>query len=200
MLYAVGAHLRYDVGDIRMPVAHAHVDGLAEHLAQHAGLQEGPVGERRAFREAIFAEGGLGFGEANLGVAVLEFFYDFLRHGTPPVTFCRYSDISLSLSGVPWASRRIAVRWLVDSALMYCGPLKFRCWECGRPNGVPDGCLCPLGSRICLTPFDDLNDVVDGCSRDDAMAEVEDVSGAAGGEGEDFRGRGIRGRRAGRRG
>ncbi len=49
VLYAVGLHLRDDVGDVGMPVAHADVDGLAEELAEQAALQERPVGERRAF-------------------------------------------------------------------------------------------------------------------------------------------------------
>ena len=63
MLYAVGPHLCDDVGDVGMPVAHADVDVLAEEFAEHAGLQEGPVGERWAFGRRSSREAGLGFGE-----------------------------------------------------------------------------------------------------------------------------------------
>ena len=81
VLHAVSPHLRDDVGDVGMPVAHADVDWPAEEFAEHAALQEGPVGERRAGGQAVIAEARLGFGEANFGVTVLQFFDDFLRHG-----------------------------------------------------------------------------------------------------------------------
>jgi hypothetical protein len=66
---AVGTHLGYDVGDVGVPVAHADVDGEVERFAEELALEEGPAGEGRRL-------GARGFGEADLGVAVLEFFDD----------------------------------------------------------------------------------------------------------------------------
>ncbi len=69
---SVGTHLRDDVGDEGVPVAHGDVDaGVGEEVLQEAGLGEGPLGEGRRL-------GAEGFGEADLGVAVLELFDDLV--------------------------------------------------------------------------------------------------------------------------
>src|ERR1700751_2603870 len=81
---------------------------------------------------------------------------------SPPVTLLRYSWISSRESGVPWASRRMAVR----SGM-------------ARVDGGFAGC-------VFADEADHLLDVFDGSVRDDAVAEVEDVSGVAPGLVEDL--------------
>jgi hypothetical protein len=72
---AVGAEFADDVGDVRMPVAHAGVNtercsGGGEGLLEQMGLRECPPGKRRSFVAGRFAE-------TDLGVAVLKFFHNF---------------------------------------------------------------------------------------------------------------------------
>ncbi len=76
---AVGAHLTHDVGDVRVPVAHRHVDGQRrasgdEGGFERTGLGEGPAGEGRGFIAGFSTE-------ADLGVAVLQFLDDLMREG-----------------------------------------------------------------------------------------------------------------------
>lgn len=74
---AVGADLADDIGDVRMPVAHAHVNaercsGGGERLLEQMSLGEGPSGERWSFVAGSFAE-------TYLGIAMLQFFHNFVR-------------------------------------------------------------------------------------------------------------------------
>ena len=69
-------HLGEGVRDVRVPVAHADVDGLIpEGLLKEAALLESPLREWRAFGE-------WGCLKTDLGVAVLELLDDVLREGT----------------------------------------------------------------------------------------------------------------------
>ena len=43
---AILAHLAHDVGDIRLPVAHADIDREAELLGEQAPLLQGELGQR----------------------------------------------------------------------------------------------------------------------------------------------------------
>ena len=70
---AVLLHLGDDVGDVRVPVAHADVDGLEDLVFEEDGLAESPACEGWTLGEWSFAE-------ADFGVAVLEFFNNSGRH------------------------------------------------------------------------------------------------------------------------
>ena len=65
--HAIGAHLRHHVGDVRLPVAHAHVHRHPELLAQQPSLLQRQPRQRAA---------------ANRREPVLHFFHGLLRQRT----------------------------------------------------------------------------------------------------------------------
>src|ERR1700690_3230539 len=79
--------------------------------------------------------------------------------GRPPVTFCRYSGISSRDWGVPCASSRTA-------------------WRGDALSGT--GMISGVGAELAHVLHHSLH-IFDWRARDDAMAEIEDVSGPAAG-------------------
>jgi hypothetical protein len=71
----VRLHLRDDLCDEGMPVAHTDVDFLAERLREQLALKQSPARERGAFRQRFFAE-------TDFSVTMLELFHHLRWHGT----------------------------------------------------------------------------------------------------------------------
>ncbi len=168
MLDTVGLHLGDDVGDVGMPVTHAYIDLLAEQFTEHLALEEGPAGEGWAFGEWLFAE-------ADFGVAMLEFFDDLGGHGAATGDLLEIlGHLAELVGGAVGEQENSGTLAGGFSTHFLAGLMKW---------GVGDAEL--------FDPFDDLDNVVDGGTGNDAVAEVEDVTGAAVGEGEDFADAGL---------
>jgi hypothetical protein len=165
VFYAIGPHLGDYVDNVGMPVAHGYVDFLAKQFAEHLALKEGPAGEGRAFGEWFLAK-------ADFGVTMLKFFDDGIRHGASAGDLLQVLGHLAELVGraVSEQENGGALAGIFSTHLLR-GP--------------------QFVGGVLLDPLDNLNDVVDGGSGNDAMAEVEDMTGAAVGEGKDFADAGL---------